>query len=131
MQSGRKQVLEYLELVDRKIKKLQDTLDVMETEALTDGYNTKLYTYRTYKRRFKGKLRQLLLAELKAEPDRYFTVNELIKRVLIKCGQEPIIHPQHTVSMRAALKHWLDKGVVERLEINVLDVKWKLSKVGI
>ena len=127
LQRERKQVLEHLELVDSKIKKLQDALEVMEAEALTNEYDTEVYSYRTYKRRFKGKLRQLLLAELKAEPDRYFTVNELIKRVLIKCGQEPIIHPQHTVSMRAALKHWLDKGVVERLEINVVDVKWKFK----
>lgn len=29
--------------------------------------------------------------------------------------------------MRAALKHWLDKGVVEQLEINVVDVKWKFK----
>lgn len=94
-------------------------------EALSNAneYNTELYTYRTYKRRFNGKLRQLLLMEL----HRYFTVNELIKRMLVKCGQEPIIHQQHTVSMRAALKYWFDKGVVERLEINVVDVKWKFK----
>ncbi|WP_314344938.1 DNA repair protein [Haemophilus parahaemolyticus] len=94
-------------------------------EALSNAneYNTELYTYRTYKRRFNGKLRQLLLMELKSEPHRYFTVNGLIKRMLVKYGQEPIIHQQHTVSIRAALKYWFDKGVVERLEINVVDVK--------
>ncbi|WP_314878437.1 hypothetical protein [Haemophilus parahaemolyticus] len=47
--------------------------------------------------------------------------------MLVKCGEEPIIHQQHTVSMRAALKYWFDKGVVERLEINVVDVKWKFK----
>lgn len=38
-----------------------------------------------------------------------------------------IIHSQHTVSMQTALKHWIDKGVVERLEINAVDVKWKFK----
>ena len=67
LQRERKQVLEHLELVDSKIKKLQDALEVMEAEALTNEYDTEVYSYRTYKRRFKGKLRQLLLAELKAD----------------------------------------------------------------
>lgn len=75
LQRERTQVLEHLELVERKIQKLNDALEVMEDEALTDEYDTELYSYRTYKRRFKGKLRQLFLAELKAESDRYFTVN--------------------------------------------------------
>ena len=129
LQRERTQVLEHLELLDSKIKALQETIKIMAEEALSNAnqYNTELYTYRTYKRRFHGKLRQLLLAELKSEPERYFTVNELIKRVLVKCGQELTIHPQHTVSMRAALKYWLDKGVVERLEINAVDVKWKFK----
>ena len=125
----RKQVLEHLGLLDGKIKTSKEAIKIMAEEALSNAneYNTELYTYRTYKRHFHGKLRQFLLVELKSEPDRYFTVNELIERVLIKCGQEPIIHPQHTVSMRAALKYWLDKDVVERLEINVVDVKWKFK----
>ena len=36
LQRERKQVLEHLELVDSKIKKLQDALEVMEAEALTN-----------------------------------------------------------------------------------------------
>ena len=129
LQRERKQVLEHLGLLDGKIKTLKEAIKIMAEEALSNAneYNTELYTYRTYKRHFHGKLRQLLLVELKSEPDRYFTVNELIERVLIKCEQEPIIHPQHTVSMRAALKYWLDKDVIERLEINVVDVKWKFK----
>lgn len=114
LQRERKQVLEHLGLLDGKIKTLKEAIKIMAEEALSNAneYNTELYTYRTYKRHFNGKLRQFLLVELKSEPDCYFTVNELIERVLIKCGQEPIIHPQHTVSMRAALKYWLDKDVV-------------------
>lgn len=79
----RKQVLEYL-----KLDKLRAAIEVMNDKTLSnaDTYNTKLYTYKTYKRSFNGKLRQLFLAELKAEPNRCFTVNELIKLVLIKCG---------------------------------------------
>lgn len=129
LQRERKQVLEHLGLLDGKIKTLKEAIKIMAEEALSNAneYNTELYTYHTYKRHFHGKLRQLLLVELKSEPDRYFTVNELIERVLIKCEQEPIIHPQHTVSMRAALKYWLDKDVIERLEINVVDVKWKFK----
>ena len=129
LQRERKQVLEHLGLLDGKIKTLKEAIKIMAEEALSNAneYNTELYTYRTYKRHFHGKLRQLLLVELKSEPDRYFTVNELIERVLIKCEQESIIHPQHTVSMRAALKYWLDKDVIEHLEINVVDVKWKFK----
>ena len=114
LQRERKQVLEHLGLLDGKIKTLKEAIKIMAEESLSNAneYNTELYTYRTYKRHFNGKLRQFLLVELKSEPDCYFTVNELIERVLIKCGQEPIIHPQHTVSMRAALKYWLDKDVV-------------------
>ena len=114
LQRERKQVLDHLGLLDGKIKTLKEAIKIMAEEALSNAneYNTELYTYRTYKRHFNGKLRQFLLVELKSEPDCYFTVNELIERVLIKCGQEPIIHPQHTVSMRAALKYWLDKDVV-------------------
>lgn len=102
----------------------------MEAEALTDEYNTELYTYRTYKHRFNGKLRQMVLAVLKAQPDHYFTVNELTEIILIKDGQELIIHPQHTVSVRGALKHWLKKDIVERLEINTIDVRWRLRIVS-
>ena len=54
LQRERKQVLEHLELVDSKIKKLQDALEVMEAEALTNEYDTEVYSYRTYKRRLKG-----------------------------------------------------------------------------
>ena len=60
LQRERKQVLEHLELVDNKIKKLQDALEVMEAEALTNKYDTELYTYHTYKHRFNGKLRQMV-----------------------------------------------------------------------
>ncbi|EER48117.1 ATPase involved in DNA repair [Actinobacillus minor NM305] len=128
LQRERKQVLEHLALVDSKIEKLQAAIDVMQENALTDEYSTELYAYRTYKRCFKGKLRKMVLVEMKARPQHYFTVNELVKLVLVQDGQEPIIQPQHTVSMRAALKHWLNKGIVERLEINVVDVRWRLRQ---
>lgn len=127
LQRERKQVLEHLTLVDSKIEKLQAAIEVMQERALTDEYSTELYAYRTYKRCFKGKLRKMVLVEMKAQPQHYFTVNELVKLVLVQDGQEPIIQAQHTVSMRAALKHWLDKGIVERLETNTIDVKWKLK----
>lgn len=128
LQRERHQVLEHLALVDSKIEKLQSAIEVMQENALTDEYSTELYAYRTYKRCFKGKLRNMVLVEMKACPQHYFTVNELVKLVLVQDGQEPIIQSQHTVSMRAALKHWLDKGVVERLEINTTDVKWRLRQ---
>lgn len=127
LQRERKQVLEHLALVDSKIEKLQAAIDVMQENALTDEYSTELYAYRTYKRCFKGKLRKMVLVEMKARPQHYFTVNELVKLVLVQDGQEPIIQPQHTVSMRAALKHWLNKGVVKRVALKANNVRWKLK----
>lgn len=127
LQCERKQVLEHLALVDSKIEKLQAAIEVMQEKTLIDEYNTELYAYRTYKRYFKGKLLKMVLVEMKARPRHYFTVNELVKLALVQDGQEPIIQPQHTVSMRVALKHWLNKGIVERLEINVVDVRWRLK----
>ena len=127
LQRERKQVLEHLTLVESKLDKLQAAIEVMQAKALTDEYNTELYTYRTYQHRFKGKLRQMVLAEMKVKPNHYFSVNELTELVLIQDGQEPIIQPQHTVSVRGALKYWLDKGVIERLEQGVTNVRWKLK----
>ncbi len=89
LQRERKQVLEHLTLVEDKLNKLQAAIEVMQEEALTDEYNTELYTYRTYQHRFKGKLRQMVLAEMKAKPNYEFTVNELIKFILIRDGQAP------------------------------------------
>ncbi|HDR1055835.1 TPA: DNA repair protein [Pasteurella multocida] len=127
LQRERKQVLEHLALVESKLDKLQAALEVMQSEALTDEYNTELYTYRTYQHRFKGKLRQMVLAEMKVKPNHYFSVNELTELVLMRDGQEPIIQPQHTVSVRGALKHWLNKGVVERIALKANDVRWRLK----
>ena len=45
LQRERTQVLEHLELVERKIKKLNDALEVMEDEVLTDEYDTEVYSY--------------------------------------------------------------------------------------
>lgn len=70
-----KQVLEHLALVESKLDELQAAIEIMQAEALTDEYNTQLYTYRTYQHRFKGKLRQIVLAEMKLKPNHYFTVN--------------------------------------------------------
>ncbi|OBX06384.1 DNA repair protein [Gallibacterium salpingitidis] len=127
LQRERKQVLEHLALVESKLDKLHAAIEVMQAEPLTDEYNTELYTYRTYQHRFKGKLRQMVLTEMKVKPNHYFTVNELTELVLIRDKQEPIIQPQHTVSVRGALKHWLNKDVVERLALKVNDVRWKLK----
>lgn len=127
LQRERKQVLEHLALVESKLDKLQAAIEVMQEEALTDEYNTELYTYQTHKRHFKGKLRQMVLAEMKAQPNHEFTVNELIKLVLIRDKQDSIIQPQHTVSVRGALKHWLNKGVVERLALKANNVRWRLK----
>ena len=125
MQREREQVLEPLALVEDKIQTLNNALEVMEAEALTDEYDTELYSYRTYKHRFNGKLRQMVLAILKTQPDHYFTVNELTELVLIKDGQAPTILPQHTVSVRGVLKHWRTKGVVEQFKKNSIDVCWR------
>lgn len=127
LQRERKQVLEHLTLVEDKLNKLQAAIEIMQEEALIDEYNTELYTYHSYKRHFKGKLRQMILAEIKAKPNHEFTVNELIQLVLIRDKQEPIIQPQHTVSVRGALKHWLNKGVVERVALKANDVRWRLK----
>ncbi|AWX15547.1 DNA repair protein [Mergibacter septicus] len=127
LQRERKQVLEHLALVESKLDKLQAAIEVMQSEALTDEYNTELYTYRTYQHRFKGKLRQMVLAEMKVKPNHYFTVNELTELVLIRDGQELIIQQQHTVSVRGALKHWLNKDVVERIALKANDVRWRLK----
>ncbi|WGE34467.1 DNA repair protein [Actinobacillus genomosp. 1] len=127
LQRERKQVLEHLTLVEDKLNKLQAAIEIMQEEALTDEYNTELYTYRNYQHRFKGKLRQMVLAEMKVKPNHYFTVNELTELVLIRDKQDPIIQPQHTVSVRGSLKHWLNKGVVERVALKANDVRWRLK----
>ncbi|WGE41435.1 DNA repair protein [Actinobacillus equuli] len=127
LQRERKQVLEHLTLVEDKLNKLQAAIEIMQEEALTDEYNTELYTYRNYQHRFKGKLRQMVLAEMKLKPNHYFTVNELTELVLIRDRQDPIIQPQHTVSVRGALKHWINKGVVERVALKANDVRWRLK----
>lgn len=127
LQRERKQVLEHLALVESKLDKLQAAIEIMQAEALTDEYNTQLYTYRTYQHRFKGKLRQIVLAEMKLKPNHYLTVNELTQLVLIRDKQEPIIQSQHTVSVRGALKPWLNKDVVERIALKANDVRWKLK----
>lgn len=116
-----------LPVTEDKIQTLNDALEIMKAEALIDEYDTELYSYRTYKHRFNGKLRQMVLAILKTQPDHYFTVNELTELVLIKNGQVPIIRPQHTVFIRGALKHWRAKGVVERFKKNFVDVCWRFK----
>ncbi|EEY10363.1 hypothetical protein [Mannheimia haemolytica] len=125
----REQVVKHLALVDDKLQKLRHALEVLEYRHSVEEYNTANFTYKLHQRHFKGKLRKMVLEVLKQEPHRYFKVNELITLVLIKDGQanNPIT-AQHTVSMRGALKHWLDKGVVERLEKNVVEVRWKLKQ---
>lgn len=127
LQRERKQVLEHLALVEDKLNKLQATIEIMQEEALTDEYDTELYTQRTYQHRFKGKLRQMVLAQMKAQPNHKFTVNELIKLVLIRDVQDPTIQPQHTLSVRGALKHWLNKDAVERVALKANDVRWSLK----
>lgn len=127
LQRERKQVLKHLSLVEGKIGKLQAAIEIMQEEALADEYDTELYIYQSHKRHFKGKLRQMVLAEMKAQPNHEFTVNELIKLVLIRDKQDPIIQPQHTVSVRGALKHWFNKGVVRRVVLKANDVRWKLK----
>lgn len=125
----REQVVKHLALVDDKLQKLRHALEVLEYRHSVEEYNTANFTYKLHQRHFKGKLRKMVLEVLKQEPHCYFKVNELITLVLIKDGQanNPIT-AQHTVSMRGALKHWLDKGVVERFEKNVVEVRWKLKQ---
>lgn len=124
----REQVIKHLALVDDKLQKLRHALEVLEYRHSAEEYNTANFTYKLHKRHFKGKLRKMVIEIFKQEPNRYFTVNELIRLVLIKDGQANTpITAQHTVSMRGALKHWLDKGVVERLERSVTDIRWKLA----
>lgn len=102
---------------------------MLEYRHSAEEYNTAHFTYKLHQRHFKGKLRKMVLEVLKQEPNCYFTVNELIRLVLIKDGQaDTPITAQHTVSMRGALKHWLDKGVVERIEKNVVEVRWRLKQ---
>ncbi len=64
---------------------------------------------------------------MKAQPNHKFTVNELIKLVLIRDVQDPTIQPQHTLSVRGALKHWLNKDAVERVALKANDVRWSLK----
>lgn len=49
LQRERKQVLEHLTLVEDKLNKLQAAIEIMQEKALTDEYNTELYTYHSYK----------------------------------------------------------------------------------
>lgn len=128
LQRERKQVVEHLSLIDNKLKKLQETIEIMQEQTEIEKYNTQLYTYRSHKRRFKGKLRQMLLQEMKKQPHHLFSVNELVTLVLIQDEQQPIIQPQHTVSVRGALKHWLNKGIIERVVINSTKIYWRLTQ---
>lgn len=125
----REQVVKHLALVDDKLQKLRHALEVLEYRHSAEEYNTAHFTYKLHQRHFKGKLRKMLIEVLRQEPNRYFTVSELISLVLIKDGQaNTAITTQHTVSMRGTLKHWLDKGIVERIEKNVVDVRWRLKQ---
>lgn len=124
----REQVIKHLALVDDKLQKLRHALEVLEYRHSVEEYNTANFTYKLHQRHFKGKLRKMVLEVLKQEPHRYFTVNELIALVLIKDGQANTpITAQHTVSMRGALKHWLNKCIVERVELKANEVRWKLN----
>ncbi|PVX39791.1 hypothetical protein C8D76_105134 [Pasteurella langaaensis DSM 22999] len=129
LQREREQVVKHLALVDDKLQKLEHALEVLQHRHSVNEYNTANFTYKLYKRLFKGKLRKMLIEVLKQEPNRSFTVNELITLVLIKDGQagKPIT-AQHTVSMRGALRHWLNKGIVERIEYNVVNIRWQLKQ---
>lgn len=128
----RKQVLKHLTLVEDKLNKLNEALAILQMQHELETYNTANFTYKLYQRRFKGKLRKMLIEVLKEEPNRCFTLKELITLVLIKDGQAdtPII-AQHSVSMYGALRHWLDKGIVERIEHienNVVNIRWRLKQ---
>ncbi|QLB21175.1 DNA repair protein [Vespertiliibacter pulmonis] len=128
LERERNQVLKHLALVNDKLSTLTKSLEIMQEQARVDDYNTELFVYATRSRRFKGNLRKIIIQLMKADPNRYFTVNELTQLAL-KYDNQPdtLITDGHTVSVRGALKHWLDKGIVERYSRSVTDVKWKLN----
>lgn len=128
LERERNQVLKHLALVNEKIDTLTQSLEIMQGQASIDEFNTELFVYVTRSRRFKGNLRKIIIQLMKADPNRYFTVNELTQLAL-KYDNQPdtSITDGHTVSVRGALKHWLDKGIVERYALSVTDVKWKLN----
>lgn len=129
LQRKREQVVKHLALVDDKLQKLKHALEVLQHPHSVNEYNTANFTYKLHNRLFKGKLRKMVLEVLKQEPNRSFTVNELITLALIKDGQaDKPITAQHTVSMRGALRHWLNKGIVERIEYNVVNIRWRLKQ---
>lgn len=129
LQRERKQVLQHLVLVDEKIATLHQAIDIMQAKSRLEEHNTKLYSYRTHKPSFKLKLRTTLLSILKAEPNRYFGVTELTF-LLLKADNQPesAFTEGHTVSVRGALKHWLEKGMVEREQRTTIHVRWKFKR---
>ncbi|MFC0930267.1 DNA repair ATPase [Pasteurella multocida] len=123
----RKQVLRHLALVEKEIDTLNQTLAIMETERSLADYHTDLFVYRDCKRRFNGKLRNMLLSILKSMPSHAFTLKELTALVLEKDGQTEMTEG-HKESVRLALYHFYRKGWVSRQTTDTSEVKWQLSQ---
>ncbi|WP_342752670.1 DNA repair ATPase [Pasteurella multocida] len=126
LERERKQILHHLAIVEGKIATLNETINIMQEQSNVSEYSTDLFIYCTYKRRFKGKLRNMLFSILRQQSDRYFTLRELAELALKVDKQDISVTEGHKDSVRGALTFFMPKGIVERHEISPKEVKWKL-----
>ncbi|MEB3504332.1 DNA repair ATPase [Pasteurella multocida] len=126
LERERRQVLQHLELVEKELATLNQTLAIMEAERNLANYNTDLFVYRTFKNRFKGKIRHIVLTILKAQPHHAFSLKELTALALEKDGQTEMTD-KHKETVRIALNHFHRKGWVVRHTTDTSEVKWQLA----
>lgn len=69
LERERKQILRHLAIVEGKMATLNETIAIMQEQSNVSEYSTDLFIYRTCKRRFKGKLRNMLLSILRQHPN--------------------------------------------------------------
>lgn len=125
----KEQVLAHLELVERRIKWLEQALEVMEVDSKAiQQFDTEHFQYRVYRKQFNGKITQLIQKVMKAEPERYWRTLELTEAVLIADRQPNIsISEFHTKNVATAMTRLVKKGVVERIVVKkhkIIQWKW-------
>ncbi|PID51242.1 MAG: DNA repair protein [Pasteurellales bacterium] len=130
LERERKQVLQHLALLDRKITSITESIGIMQQkQEIISSHNTPYFTYRTNKHKFKCKVTKTIMLILKQQPQRYFSTTELAKLLLEKGNQTDIVTDEHCKSVRGALHVLRNKGMVERYQApnNTHKITWKLA----
>ncbi|MEG9488958.1 hypothetical protein [Mannheimia indoligenes] len=124
----KEQVLAHLTLLDRRIDLLHQALEVMEVDAKDIAqFDTENFQYRIYRKRFNGKLSQLIQKVMKMQPERFWRAEELTEAVLVADKQiDTEVAPHLIESIRSAMAKLVRKGIVERIVIEKnKNIQWK------